>query len=98
MSDLEYVTLPAYQERMKALDDRINKVEAITQEIRNLTLSVERLTITLGNVVREQESQEDRIDTIEARDAEMWRTFVKYIINAVVGVIVGFVMRNVGFG
>lgn len=97
MSDLEYVTLPAYKERMKALDDRINKVEAITEEIRNLTLSVERLTITLSNVVKEQDSQEARIELIEAKDGEMWRTFVKYVITAVVGVVVGFVMRNVGF-
>lgn len=97
MSDLEYVTLPAYKERMKALDDRINKVEAITEEIHSLTLSVERLTITLDNVVRQQESQESRIDVIESKDGEMWRTFVKYVITAVVGVIVGFVMRNVGF-
>lgn len=97
MSDLEYVTLPAYKERMKALDDRINKVEAITEEIHNLTLSVERLTITLSNVVRKQENQENRIDLIEAKDGEMWRTFVKYVITAVVGVVVGFVMRNVGF-
>lgn len=97
MSDLEYVTLPAYKERMKALDDRINKVEAVTEEIHQLTLSVERLTITLTNVVRQQESQENRIDVIEAKDGEMWRTFVKYVITAVVGVIVGFVMRNVGF-
>lgn len=97
MSDLEYVTLPAYKERMKALDDRINKVEAITEEIHSLTLSVERLTITLDNVVRQQESQESRIDAIESKDGEMWRTFVKYVITAVVGVIVGFVMRNVGF-
>lgn len=97
MSDLEYVTLPAYKERMKALDDRINKVEAITEEIRNLTLSVERLTLTLGNVVKEQETQENRLEIIEAKDGEMWRTFVKYVITAVVGVIVGFVMRHVGF-
>lgn len=97
MGDLEYVTLYAYKERMKALDDRINKVEAVTEEIRNLTLSVERLTITLSNVVRQQESQENRIDVIESKDGEMWRTFVKYVITAVVGVVVGFVMRNVGF-
>ena len=97
MGDLEYVTLPAYKERMKALDDRINKVEAITEEIRNLTLSVERLTLTLSNVVKEQESQENRLEIIEAKDGEMWRTFVKYLITAVVGVIVGFVMRHVGF-
>ncbi len=97
MGDLEYVSLPAYQERMKALDDRINKVEAITEEIRNLTLSVERLTVTLSNVVKQQESQEVRLDAIETKDAEMWRTFVKYIITAVTGVIVGFIMRNIGF-
>ena len=97
MSDLEYVTLPAYKERMKALDDRINKVESITEEIRKLTVSVERLTITLSNVVKEQDSQEKRLDLIEQKDGEMWRTFVKYVITAVVGVVVGFVMRNVGF-
>ena len=97
MSDLEYVTLPAYKERMKALDERINKIEGIVEEIHKLTLSVEKLTLTLGNVVKEQESQESRIDSIEARDAEMWRTFVKYIITAVTGVVVGFVMRTVGF-
>ena len=97
MGDLEYVTLYAYKERMKALDDRINKVEAVTEEIRNLTLSVERLTITLSNVVRQPGSQENRLDLIESKDGEMWRTFVKYVITAVVGVVVGFVMRNVGF-
>ena len=97
MSDLEYVTVPAYKERMKALDDRINKVEAITEEIHKLTVSVEKLAVTISNVVEQQKSQENRIDAIESRDAEMWRTFVKYIITAVVGVAVGFVMRNVGF-
>ena len=73
------------------------KVKALEEEIRKLTVSVERLTITLSNVVKEQDSQEKRLDLIEQKDGEMWRTFVKYVITAVVGVVVGFVMRNVGF-
>ena len=97
MGDLEHVTTTICTERMKGLETRIDKVEVITEEVHKLAVSVERLSVSIENMVKDQAAHEKRIGVLEARDSEMWRYFIKYIITATVGVIVGYVMRNVGF-
>lgn len=97
MSDLEYVAVPICKERMKGLEARIDKVEAVTEELHKLTLAVERLTITVGNMVKQQEIHESRLGVLESKDGEMWRTIVKHAITAVVGIVLGYAMKQVGF-
>lgn len=97
MGDLEYVNVPVCKERMKGLENRIDKVEAVVDEIRNLTLSVERLAITVENLVKRDEVNESRIKALEEKDGEMWRSIVRYAITAVASFVIGYVMKNVGF-
>ncbi len=98
MSDInEFVAVPICKERMKAMENRIDRVEAVTEELRNLTLSVERLTMTVSSMVRESENHEQRLDALEEKDGAMWRALVKYIVTAVAGLIVGYAMKNIGF-
>jgi len=97
MGDLEYVNVPVCTERMKGLENRIDKVEAVVDEIRNLTLSVERLAITVENLVKRDEINESRIKALEEKDGEMWRSIVRYTITAVASFVIGYVMKNVGF-
>ena len=97
MSDMGAVAASVCDEKMKRLEDRIISIESITHEIHKLTISVERLTLTVQNMVAEQESQKERIATIEARDGDMWRTLLKYALTAIVGIVVGYAFKNAGF-
>ena len=47
-------------------------------------------------MVKEQEKQGRRLDELEGRDGEMWRKVVGYIITAAVGILVGFLFRQIG--
>lgn len=97
MSDLEPVAGAVCKEKMIRLEDRINKLEAIVEELRSLTISVEKLANSVKLMVDKQQTQEQRLDDIEARDGEKWRTLVRYLVTGVVGAIVGYAMKNVGF-
>lgn len=80
----------------KRLDERISNVESIANEIKSLSLSVERLATTIEHMLEDQESQESRLERIEKHDGEMWRTTVKYILTTIVGIIIGFAFRSIG--
>ena len=97
MNGMDTVAAPVCDEKMKRLEDRINGVETITQEIHKLTISVERLAITVQNMVTEQESQRKRLTEIESRDGDLWRTLLKYVITAVAGIAIGYAFKNIGF-
>lgn len=96
MSDMSPVADQVCDEKMKRLEDRIDKVEIVSNEIHTLAMAVERLTLTVKNMVAEQEIQRGRIVAIESKDAEMWRTVVKYIATGIVGAMLGYVLKNIG--
>lgn len=83
-------------ERMKRLEDRIDNVEEITNEIHSLGLSVERLATTVENMLTRLTEQEQRLMKMELKDANMWQQVVKYAVTAAIGVIVGFVFKQIG--
>lgn len=83
-------------ERMKRLEDRVDKVETITNEIHKLSISVERLAATVESMLARQTEQEKRLNKIEVKDADMWQSVVKYALTAAIGVVIGFVFKQVG--
>lgn len=97
MGDLEPVAGAVCKEKMIRLEDRIDKLEAVVEELRSLTLSVEKLANSVKMMVDKQNAQETRLDEIDARDGEKWRTLIRYLVTGVVGAIVGYAMKNIGF-
>lgn len=77
-------------------DKRISLLEDNMRELSALTTSVEKLAVSLENMVKEQEKQGKRLETLEARDGEMWRKVVGYIVTAVVGILLGFIFTEIG--
>ena len=61
-----------------------------------LATSVEKLATNMEGMVKEQERQGKRLEALEGRDGEMWRKIVGYIITAVIGIILGFIFRQIG--
>ncbi len=71
-------------------------LEHTVQQISDLTTSVEKLAVSMEGMLREQEKQGTRLETLEDRDGEMWRKIIGYAATAAVGIIIGYVARQIG--
>ena len=89
-----------FRRRLEAEDGRLNKRLSIVEEdlknIKDLTASVEKLAVNMENMMKIQEKQGKRLETLENRDGEMWRKVVGYVLTAVISVVVGFVFSRIG--
>ena len=87
-------------QRLKDEDTRQNKrldlLEESVREMSALATSVEKLATNVAGMVKVQEQQGKRLETLEGRDGEMWRKVVGYIVTAVLGIVIGFAFRQIG--
>ena len=103
MDEKDFVTAKFLEEHTKRMEEehrrqnhRIDILEKAVEENRNLALSIERLTISVQNMVSEQRAQGERLEALEGRDGEMWRKVVGYVVTALIGGVVGFWFKQVG--
>mgnify|MGYP000488573544 FL=1 len=78
-------------------DRRIALLEESVSKMGALFTSVEKLAMSMQSMVKEQEKQGERLETLESRDGEMWRKAVGYVVTAIIGIFVGFVFTQMGF-
>ena len=100
---MEYVGREEHAEFAKRIDDehhrqtkRIDSLEQTVKEISSLATSVEKLANNMANMVKEQEKQGERLEALEGKDGEMWRTVVKYVLTTALGLVIGIVAMQIG--
>ena len=100
---MEYVGREEHSEFAKRIDDeekrqnkRIDILEQTVKEISSLVSSVEKLASNMENMVKEQEKQGKRLEALEGKDGEMWRTVVKYVLTTALGLVIGIVAMQIG--
>lgn len=103
MDEKDLITRKEHEEFVRRIDEanhrqskRIEILEADVRQIGTLTTAVEKLAFSMENMVREQMKQGERLDELESRDGEMWRKVTSYIITAVVGAVVCYIMTRIG--
>lgn len=79
-------------------DSRISILEDTVNQIHSLTTSVAELAQSMKSMVKEQELQGKRLETLENRDGEKWRKMIGYAGSAAVGIIIGFLFKQIGIG
>ena len=84
------------EEENKRQDARIGILEDSVRQIGALATSVEKLAVSMQSMLKEQEKQGKRLETLEDRDGAMWRKVVAYGATALVGIFVGYVARQLG--
>ena len=93
-------TIYKLQKRIEDENHRQNKrievLEKITQQINSLTVSVEKLAQSIELMVSEQKQQGKRLETLESRDGDMWRTAVKYVLTTALGLVLGAAAMKFG--
>jgi len=82
------------REQMKQ-GERLEQLES-RNEATELNLTVERINTAMENVAVTQEQQGRRLETLEARDGKMWRKVVGYALTAAIGIILGFIFKQIG--
>lgn len=86
--------------RLSDENDRQNKrieiLENNVLQIQTLTTSVKELAVSMKGMVKEQEKQGERLETLEKRDGEMWRKVTGYIVTAIIGIIIGYIFKQIG--
>lgn len=99
----ELITRAEHEEfckRIEAEDNRQNKrieiMENNVQQLQELVASVQTLATNMENMVKEQGQQSARLEALEARDGEKWRTVTSYLLTAVLGVAIGIIAKQFG--
>ena len=85
------------EEEDKRQNRRIELVENSIQQIGEIAMSVEKMAVSLQSMVKEQEQQGKRLEALESRDGEMWRKAVGYAATALIGAVLGFMLKQIGF-
>lgn len=84
------------EEENRRQDKRLELLEQNVREIGALTTSVQKLAISVENMVKVQERQGERLEALEGRDGERWRKLVGYIASALVSGAVGWLIAQAG--
>lgn len=84
------------QEEEYRQNRRIELLEESVKQNTELTLSVEKLANNMENMANEQMRQGKRLEALEGRDGDMWRTVVKYVLTTILGLVIGVVAMQIG--
>lgn len=84
------------EEENKRQDRRIELLEENTKRLEALNTSIEKLAVNMESMLKEQMQQGERLEVLESRDGEMWRKVVSYAVTAVVGILLGFLFKQIG--
>ena len=80
--------------RLDKLEDNLNQV--IIQQLTSLTTTIEKLNLSVSNLLKEQAELSKRVEKLESRDGDMWRSAVKYGLSAIIGGLITFALVQLG--
>lgn len=84
------------EQEHKGINARIKDLEASVEKIVDLTIAVNNMANSIEAMVKEQKRQGEQIEAIESRDGERWRSVSGYVVTAIIGIVIGFVFKQLG--
>ncbi len=100
----EYISRREHNEFCKRIEEenhrqnrRLELLEESFEQQKELTVSVQKLALSMESMLKEQEKQGKRLETLEGRDGEKWRNVTGYIITFIVGLVVSYIFSQIGF-
>lgn len=75
---------------------RLREVEEVVKEIHTMSNTLIRLCEKMSSMNNSIDALNADVDTLKARDGEMWRKIVAYIFTTVVGIVIGYIFKQIG--
>lgn len=97
----EFVTRIECEERKREDDrqnERIKFLEEKVDKINDLTVSINTLATNVAHMVEEIKSQGNRIENLEKKDGDMWRSVVKSLVTGIVALVAGYLFGKLTGG
>lgn len=99
----DYISREEHKEFCKRMEDehkrmnhRLGTLEEITNQIHELAISVKEIAFSTKDIKEEQKIQGKRLEALESRDGEMWRKVTGYVCTAIIGIVVGYIFKQIG--
>ena len=98
----EFVAIEVHNEFARRIEEendrqnhRLNDLEATVKEISRLTVSVEKLAVSMSTMADELKRQGERLTAIEEKPAKRWDTVISGIISGVIGILIGLMSAGI---
>lgn len=98
----EFVAIEVHNEFARRIEEendrqnhRLNDLEATVKEISRLTVSVEKLAVSMSTMADELKRQGERLTAIEEKPAKRWDAVVSGIISGVIGILIGLMSAGI---
>ena len=93
MNDTEIaVMLEGHEHEIGSLKHRVSDLEEQGRVIQDLAISVNRMAVSMENMLTEQRRQGERLEKLEREPAEAGKQVKMAIITALIGAVVGAVV------
>lgn len=99
----DYIGRKEHEEFAKRMEDehhrisrRISVVEEVAKENSKILNSVNTLAVNMEMMFNEQKEQGKRLEKLEARDGEKWRSLAKNVAIAVISAVIGYIAKQLG--
>lgn len=84
------------EEEDKRQNARIQSLEKQTETITELAISVKELAASVKQLAESEKKHDDKLEELSNRDGERWRNVVGYVITVIVGIVIGFIFKQIG--
>lgn len=84
------------EEEDKRQNARLENLEKQTATITELAISVKELAASVKQLAESEKKHDDKLEELSSRDGAMWRKVVGYVITVVVGIVIGFIFKQIG--
>lgn len=99
----DYIGRREHEEFVRRIEDehhrlskRITEACEEIKEIGKIAIAVNKLATNMEMMLKEQQEQGERLEVLEDRDGEMWRKAIGYVVTAVIGVVIGYIFKQLG--
>ena len=82
------------EERLTALANRMDKLEALTESVQKLALSVERLTNQQATTEKQIKTLTGDVGELKSKPAKRWELVVTGIITAAISAVVTLLIKG----
>jgi predicted nuclease with TOPRIM domain len=76
---------------------RISDLENAVDQNSKLIVSIEKIATNVENLQKQYVSLSDDVESIKNRDGDNWRKMLWFVGTTVVGIIIGFLLKQFGF-
>lgn len=84
------------EEEQERQDHRLSALETTVTQIASLTASIKELAVNMAHMTEEQKRQGQKIDEMDARDGNKWRSIASHVATSIVSIIVAYIFMKVG--